>query len=40
MIIIAATTNEGKVKEIKKIFSSSKLEIISMRDAGFDIEVM
>lgn len=40
MIIIAATTNEGKVKEIKKIFSSPELEIISMRDAGFDIEVM
>ncbi len=40
MIIIAATTNEGKVKEIKKIFSSPNLEIISMKDAGFDIEIM
>ena len=40
MIIIAATTNPGKVREIKKIFSSPELEIISMSDAGFDIEIV
>ncbi len=37
MKIIAATSNSGKVKEIKKIFSS--FEIISMREAGIDVEV-
>ena len=37
MKIIAATSNAGKLREIKKIFSS--MEIISMKDAGIDIEV-
>ena len=39
MKIIAATSNPGKVKEIKKIFSGPELEIVSMKEAGIDIEV-
>lgn len=37
MKIIAATSNNGKVREIKSIFSN--MEIISMREAGIDIEI-
>lgn len=39
MKIIAATSNAGKIREIKKIFSSSSFEIISMKEAGIDIEI-
>lgn len=39
MKIIAATSNPGKISEIKKIFSSPSLEIISMKEAGIDIEI-
>ena len=39
MKIIAATSNPGKVREIKKIFSLPTLEILSMKEAGIDIEV-
>ncbi len=35
--IIAATTNQGKVKEIKKILFD--FEIISLKEAGIDIDV-
>ena len=35
--ILAATSNPGKVKEIKKILSD--FEIISLKDAGIDIDV-
>ena len=37
MKIIAATQNKGKIREIKSIFSD--FEIISMKEAGFDIEI-
>ena len=37
MKIIAATSNKGKIREIKKIFS--EFEIISMKEAGIDIEI-
>jgi XTP/dITP diphosphohydrolase len=37
MEIIAATGNQGKVKEIKEIFS--EFEVRSYKDVGFDIEV-
>ena len=35
--ILAATTNQGKVREIKEILSD--FEIISLKDAGIDIDV-
>lgn len=35
--IIAATTNQGKVKEIKKILSD--FDVISLKEAGIDIDV-
>ena len=37
MKIIAATSNKGKIREIKKIFS--EFEIMSMKEAGIDIEI-
>ena len=37
MKIIAATSNKGKIREIKKIFS--EFDIISMKEAGIDIEI-
>ena len=39
MKIIAATGNAGKVREIKKIFSDEKVEILSMGEIGIDIEI-
>lgn len=39
MKIIAATSNVGKVREIKKIFSDDKVEILSMGEIGIDIEI-
>lgn len=35
--ILAATTNQGKVKEIKKILSD--FDVISLKEAGIDIDV-
>lgn len=35
--IIAATTNQGKVKEIKEILSC--FEVISLKEAGIDVDV-
>lgn len=37
MKIVAATSNQGKIREIKKIFSN--IEIISMKEAGIDTEI-
>ncbi len=39
MRIIAATGNKGKIKEIQKIFSPLGFEVISQKEAGFDIDV-
>lgn len=39
MKIIVATKNKGKMKEIKAILSDPGYEILSMEDAGIDIEV-
>lgn len=38
--IVFASNNEGKIKELKKIFGANKIEVLSMRDVGFfdDIE--
>lgn len=37
--LIVATRNKGKVKEFAEIFRDIPVEIISMQDAGLDIEV-
>ena len=39
MKIIAATNNKGKVKEIKSIFGTLGVEVLSLYDEGLDIEV-
>ncbi len=39
MKIIVATTNEGKMKEFKKLLSNENIEVLSMKDAGIDIEI-
>ena len=39
MRIIAATNNNGKVKEIKRIFGDLGIEVSALQDEGFDIEV-
>ena len=39
MKIIAATQNKGKIKEIEDIFSPLGFEVISQKEAGFDIDV-
>ncbi|MDY3928144.1 MAG: XTP/dITP diphosphatase [Clostridia bacterium] len=39
MKIIAATSNKGKIKEIKSIFSEKDFEIISMKEAGLEREI-
>ena len=37
--IVFATSNKGKLNEIKEIFKDSAYEIISMKDAGVDIDI-
>lgn len=39
MKIIVATSNAGKIREIKKIFSDENVEILSMSEVGIDIEI-
>jgi XTP/dITP diphosphohydrolase len=38
--IIFATKNKGKIKEINMIMESSNYEVISMEDAGIDIDIV
>ncbi len=38
--IIFATTNEGKMKEIRKILSDLEYDIISMKEAGISIDIV
>ena len=38
--IIFATKNKGKIKEIKEIMADMDVEIVSMEDAGIDIDVV
>lgn len=38
MKIIAATNNSGKLKEIRSILVSEGIEVISLKDAGVDID--
>ncbi len=37
--IIFATGNKGKLKEFNEILAGTDLEVVSMKDAGFDIDV-
>ena len=37
--IIFATGNEGKLKEIKMIFADMEIEVVSMNEAGIDVEI-
>lgn len=39
MKLIVASSNKGKLREIKKIFDISNIEILSMKDIGIDIEI-
>ena len=36
--IIFASNNKGKIRELKDILSSLGIEVVSQREAGFDIE--
>lgn len=38
--LIAATKNKGKINEIKQVLSGLPLDIISMSEAGIDIDVV
>lgn len=38
--LIFATGNEHKMKEIREILDESKYEIISMKEAGVDIDIV
>lgn len=37
--IIFATTNEGKMKEIRMIMNHPEIELLSLKDAGIDINI-
>ena len=39
MKIIFATTNQGKIKEIKSIMSEYGFEISSLKDEGIDVDI-
>lgn len=36
--IILASNNKGKIKEVKEICKDMQVEIVSMKEAGIDIE--
>ncbi len=37
--IIIASNNEGKIREFKQIFSDMDVQLVSMKEAGIDIDV-
>ena len=37
--IVFATGNENKMKEIRMILSDLNMEIVSMKEAGVDVEI-
>lgn len=39
MKIIIATSNEGKMKEFKKLLANENIEVLSMKEAGINIEI-
>ena len=38
--LIFATGNEGKMKEVREILADSGYEILSMKEAGVDLEIV
>jgi len=38
--LIFATSNQGKMKEIREILSDLNLEILSLKEAGIDVDVV
>ena len=38
--LIFATSNAGKMKEIREILKDLKVEILSMREAGIDVDIV
>ena len=40
MKIVFATKNKGKVNEVVKIFNTDKIELVTMEQAGIDIDVV
>lgn len=40
MKIIAATKNQGKIREIQEILSPLGFEVISQQDAGYDLDIL
>ena len=39
MRIIFATNNEGKMNEIRDILDGMDIELLSLKDAGIDIDI-
>lgn len=39
MKVLFATTNEGKMREIREILEGTDIEVMSLKDAGIDIDV-
>jgi XTP/dITP diphosphohydrolase len=37
--IIIASNNNGKIKEFRQIFSDMQVELVSMKDAGIDMDI-
>ena len=37
--IILASNNKGKIKEVKEICKDMQVEIVSMKEAGIDIDI-
>ena len=37
--IIIATSNEGKMKEFRRLLAHKNVEILSMHEAGIDIDI-
>ena len=38
--LIFATGNEGKMKEVREMLADSGYEILSMKEAGVDLEIV
>lgn len=39
MKVIIASNNKNKIREFKKIFEGTEFELVSLKEAGFDIDV-
>ena len=38
--MIFATTNQGKIKEIKEILGNINEDIVSLKEAGIDVDIV